>query len=332
MRPLPILVSTRTLEQHAQGIASALADVPHQLLTPEHPDALQAQVAFVSRDVTGLSTKHEILPETQHFYDLMTAAPQLRWVHVHSAGVDRQVYVDLMAQGVALTTSAGSNAEVVAQTAVAGILALGRRFPELWQAQQQQRWSPLIQRPLPTDLQGQTATIVGWGGIGQSVARILSAVGMRIQVVRSSAARTETGWQSHAYEDLSAVLPTTDWLVLACPLTDRTQRLVDAQALRHLPAGASVVNVSRGDVLDEPALIAALQSGHLGGAYLDVFAHEPLPSSSVLWSLPNVIATPHSAGFSAGNAQRVVQIFLDNLRAYAHHQPLRNLVPREGAQ
>lgn len=325
MKPLCILVSAAARAAHADAIARALDGRAHALVTPGEDAAQFAEVAFVSRDVTGLSTKHEVFPETQRFYDAMAASPCLRWVQVHSAGMDRPIYARLQQKGVLLSTSAGSNAEVVAQTAVAGLLALGRRFPELIAAQRRREWSPLIHRPLPPDIHGQTATIVGWGEIGQATGRILAAVGLRIQVVRSSNAPTPQGFASCAYEDIGGVLPGSDWLVLACPLTPRTERLIDAAALRALPAGAGVINVARGDVLDEAALIAALDSGHLGGAYLDVFAHEPLAPESPLWAMPQVLATPHSAGFSAGNAQRVVQIFLGNLRRYAQGQALEQL-------
>jgi phosphoglycerate dehydrogenase-like enzyme len=110
------------------------------------------------------------------------------------------------------------------------------------------------------------------------------------------------------------VLPRTDWLVLACPLTEQTRGLVSAAHLAALPQGAHLINVARGEVVDELALIAALQSGHLAGAYLDVFAQEPLPAASPLWAMPQVIVTPHCAGFSDGNAQRVAQMFLDQLQ------------------
>ncbi|MBF6630374.1 MAG: D-2-hydroxyacid dehydrogenase [Comamonas sp.] len=326
-QPLKVLVSVSTAQNIGASITAQAAPLKVQLLTPENARPGDAvDIAFVSRDVTGLSTKHQTLPDTQHFYNLMTQAPKLHWLHVHSAGADRQIYLDLQAHGVQVTTSAGNNAEVVAQTAVAGLLAIGRRFPELWRAQQQRMWSPLIRRALPPDLHGQTVTIVGWGGIGKSIARILQAIGLQIQVVRSSSTPTEEGFPCCAYEDIDTVLANTQWLVLACPLTPRTRYLIHGERMALLPAGAGIVNVARGDVLDEAALIALLQSEHLGGAYLDVFAHEPLSENSLLWSLPNVIATPHSAGFSAGNAQRVTQMFLDNLHAFAHEKPLRNIV------
>lgn len=325
MEPLKILLSASARERYGAAIARVLDGQAWDIVTPEDSGAAQATLSFVSRDVTGLSTKHETFPETRRFYDALLAAPRLQWVHVHSAGADRPVYLDLQNRGITITTSAGTNAEVVAQTAVAGLLALGRRFPELIAAQRNREWSPLIQRPLPPDLQGQTATIVGWGGIGQSIARILRAVGLQIQVVRSSDTPTPEGFPACAYENMAQLLPRTDWLILACPLTARTRQLVNAQALQQLPHGAGVINVARGDVIDEPALIQALESGQLQGAYLDVFSHEPLPAQSPLWGMPNVLATPHSAGFSAGNAQRVVQMFLDNLQRYAQGAPLHHV-------
>lgn len=282
--------------------------------------------AFVSRDVTGLSTKHEVLPATARFYDTMRREGGLRWVHVHSAGADRAVYVELHARGVQVTTSAGTNAAIVAQTALAGVLALARRFPDLMAAQREQRWAPLIGSGLPRDLAGQTAVVVGWGAIGQQMGAWLAMLGLHVIAVRRERVPTEGCAECVAYADLPAVLPRADWLVLACPLTERTRGLVDAQALARLPAGAHLVNVARGDVVDEPALIDALRAGRLAGAYLDVFAHEPLPPGSPLWQMPHVIATPHSAGFSDGNAARVDALFLDNLARWQAGQPLRNRV------
>ena len=129
-----------------------------------------------------------------------------------------------------------------------------------------------------------------------------------------------------SFGDWQQVLPQTDWLILACPLTPKTRQLVSSQALALLPPGAHVVNVARGEVVDEGALVAALQSGHLGGAFLDVFAHEPLPHDSPLWTLPQVMVTPHAAGHSDGNEARVGQIFVDNLRCWTEGVPLRNTV------
>lgn len=330
-QPLRILLSEQALQQYGTPIGEALGGAFVPVMVPSRQgqnDApgLDADIAFVSRDVTGLSTKHEILPATRRFYDAMLASPGLRWAHTHSAGADRAVFGELRARGVAVTTSSGANAGVVAQTALAGVLALARHFPQMLAAQRERRWAPLIGSGLPRDLAGQTATVVGWGPIGQWLGKLLQVLGLNVIVVRQSATPAGAGYETVAFDAVRGVLPRTDWLLLACPLTAQTRGLVDADALALLPAGARLVNVSRGEVVDELALIAALRAGRLAGAYLDVFAHEPLPADSPLWTLPNVIATPHSAGFSDGNAGRVAGIFLDNLRRWHAGEGLRNLV------
>lgn len=326
--PLRILVSRLARDKLAPDIARVLGTRPHALLAPDDADAARADIAFVSRDITGLSTKHQVLPATQQVYDLLRTAPALRWVHIHSAGADRPVYVDLRRRGVQVTTSSGANAPVVAQTAVLGLLALARQWPRLLAAQREHRWAPLIASGLPRDLQGQTAVIVGWGPVGQEIGRLLGALGLDLVVVRRSAgAADRPGLRTITTAQLPDVLPGTDWLVLACPLTPETRGLVDAQALARLPAHAGLVNVARGEVVDEAALVRALQQQRLGGAYLDVFATEPLAAGSPLWDLPNAIVTPHSAGFSDGNENRVARQFLDNLACWIAGRPLLNVVP-----
>ncbi|MGJ7531949.1 MULTISPECIES: D-2-hydroxyacid dehydrogenase [unclassified Variovorax] len=321
--PLRILMTPQAAAQAASGLPAALGDRTHVLVNPGD----DADVAFVSRDVTGLSTKHEVLPQTQAFHDAMRHAPSLRWVHAHSAGADRPVYGELRARGVEVTTSSGANSGVVVQTALAGVLMLARQFPQLLAAQRARTWSSLMGSGLPRDLAGQTAVVVGWGPIGQGLGALLAALGLRVVSVRGSEAPASTpAHESVSYEQLHAVLPQADWLLLACPLSDRTRGLIDGAALARMPTGARLVNVSRGEVVDEPALIDALRSGALAGAYLDVFAHEPLPADSPLWSLPNVIVTPHTAGHSDGNETRVAAIFLDNLRRWVRNQPLLNRV------
>ncbi len=278
---------------------------------------VDCDAAFVSRDVTGLSTKNAIAPATQVFYDALLGARSLQWVHAHSAGADRPVYVALRARGVLVTTSSGANAAVVAHGALAGILALARRLPLLFDAQREHRWTPLLSTGLPRDLDAQSAVIVGWGPIGQRIGALLQALGLRVAVARHSSQPAGPGIATVPYAQLPTLLPRADWLVLCCPLSDETRQLVDGAVLSRLPPSAHVVNVARGEVVDEAALIAALAGGALAGAYLDVFAREPLPPDSPLWDLPNVIVTPHSAGFSDGNEARVAKMFLDHLARWA---------------
>ena len=325
MTVLTLLVSAQVREGLAPEVAAVLATAPHRLLTLDDADARTAQVAFVTRDITGLSTKHETLPATRRFYDTLQAAPALRWVHIHSAGADRPVFRELRARGVQVTTSSGANALVVAHTALAGVLALARHLPQLWRAQQRREWASLQGSGPPRDLDGQTVVLVGWGPIGQQLGRLLQALGLKLVVVRQQDLPAAPGIVTVTFDRLRDVLPQADWLLLACPLTPRTRGLVDAQALARLPAGARIVNVARGEILDQAALVEALRCGRLGGAFLDVFEHEPLDGDSPLWDLPNVIITPHSAGLSQGNAARVRRMFLDNLRRWQAGERLHNL-------
>jgi len=321
--PLRILMSQQSVDRWAHSVSAVMGHQPYELMAFEEAVLAQrtdADVAFISREVTGASTKHEIHPALHQVYELLRQSPRLQWVHIHSAGADRQIYLDLQARGVKVLTSSGANAQVVASVALAGILALARRFPSLWAEQQARQWRPMLGERMPRDLPGQTATLVGWGPIGQKLGRLLQALGLNVVAVRQDGAAmpdpNQPSVEMVSFTDWLQVLPRTDWLVLACPLTDTTRQLVNGHALSCLPRGAHLINVARGEVVDEPALIEALQSGHLGGAFLDVFAHEPLPVSSALWAMPQVMVTPHAAGHSDGNEQRVAQMFLDNLRLW----------------
>ncbi len=324
-----LLLSARTQAALGDTLSNALQGKALQVVTLEDAaadDTLAVDAAFISRDITGLSLKHVVLEDLAACYRVLRRSPELRWVHTHSAGADRPIYSELMARGVAVTTSSGANAEVVAQTALAGLLALSRRFPQLMAAQARREWAPLIGGPLPPDLAGQTVVLVGWGPIAQRIQPVLALIGLKVVVVRRTAEPGGPGIETLPFTALQQVLPRAQWLLLACPLTDQTRGLVDAAALGALPAGAQVINVARGEVVVESALVDALRSGHLGGAFLDVFEEEPLPSASPLWSLPGVMVTPHSAGPAAGNAARTASIFVDNLRRWLHDEPLHNRV------
>jgi phosphoglycerate dehydrogenase-like enzyme len=312
------------------ALAARLQALPCQPVTLEEAAAdasVEVEAAFVSRDITGRSTKTQLEAALTATYVVLRRSPGLRWVHSHSAGADRPIYGELRARGVAVSTSSGANADVVAQTALAGVLALSRRVPALMAAQRERRWAPHIGEPtLPADLAGQTVVLVGWGPIARTLQPWLTMLGLNVLIVRHSAGAAGAGLETVRFAALGDVLPRADWLVLACPLSDETRHLVDAAALARLKRGACIVNVARGEVVDEAALVAALRSGHLGGACLDVFEREPLPADSPLWTLPDVIVMPHSAGQAAGNAARVADIFLQNLERWLHGQPLVNAV------
>ncbi len=329
--PLRILLSQQAKESLQGEVARVMGGRPYELVSIETatscaPDVADIDVAFISRDVTGLSTKHEPADSLQACYAVLRRSVTLKWIHIHSAGADRPIYVELRARGVTVTTSSGANADVVAQSALAGLLALSRRFPQLMAAQRAHAWAPLLGAREPPDLCGQTAVLVGWGPIGQRIGAFLQLLGMQLVVVRQTAIPSTDALKMVTFEALHDVLPRADWLVLACPLTDKTRGLLDARALQALPRGACMVNVARGEVVVEAELVAALKSAHLGGACLDVFQHEPLAADSPLWDMENVIVTPHSAGHSSGNALRVTAQFLENLRRWNSGDNLRNVI------
>ena len=283
-------------------------------------DAARADIAFFSSDVFPQFAKP--------FFSATRKAPALQWLHVFNAGVDHPVFATILERGVRLTTSSGTAAEPIAQTAIAGMLYLARGFAHWAAGQREHRWNPLPPDKHPPDLRGQTMLIVGLGKIGGEVARLARALGMRVIGVRRHAAAVKHVDEIHTPDQLAALLPRCDWLALACPLTAETRGLIDAAMLAQLPRGARIINISRGEVIDEPALIAELQSGRLGGAYLDVFAQEPLQADSPLWDMPNVFVSPHNASASAGNDARINAIFLDNLQRWRRNEPLVNEVTK----
>lgn len=284
------------------------------------PDAECARVeaAFFSGDV---------FPDySRQFFAAARKAPRLKWLHVFNAGVDHPIYAEMLKRGVRLTTSSGATAGPIAQTAIMGLLALARGFPRWLLAQRSRQWNP-ERKHVPRDLRGQTAVILGLGNIGAEIARLARVLGLRVIGVRRSQRRAgDPVDELHPPAALPGLLPRCDWLVVACPLTPETRGLVDARMIAALPRGARIINVARGEIVAEQALIAALRSGHLAGAYLDVFETEPLPAESPLWDLPNVLVTPHDSAAAAGNDERVLAIFLDNLGRWQRGEPLVNEV------
>ena len=327
-----ILVSPKALSD-LQKLVKNVSELDVEFLnSDEQTPGVQFDGALISRDVTSTSTKQKIIPSTQSFYDLLLQSSDLKWVQIHSAGADRQIYLDLMKRGVTISGASGVNAPIVMQNAIAGILMLARQFPRMLKAQAERRWDPLINYSLPPDLAGQTAVIVGRGPIGESITKVLKVLGVNTVSVGFNAVLKDQILAGVATPELihisqlKQVLPKAQWLVLACPLSNETRNLIDHAAINLMPDGARIINIARGEIICEADLISALQSEKLAGAYLDVFASEPLDVQSPLWSMDKVILTPHSAGHSAGNEARVLELFVENLRLFAHGQALKNQI------
>ena len=318
---ISILLSEQASRNLEPAIRNVLGACPYRLVTPAENEGARVDIAFISRDVTGASSKTRLVPSLLEFYEPLRASDRLAWVHTHSAGADRPIFTELLQRGVRVSTSSGANAPIVAQTALGAILAFARRFPLLAVSQRAHAWQPLL-LDAPRPLAGQSALIVGYGPIGRRLATLLNALELDVTIVRREAGAPNTV----AFDDMDRALPRCDWLILACPLTDNTRKLIDARRLALLPRGTHLINVARGEVVVEADVIAALQQGTLAGAYLDVFEEEPLDTRSPLWDLPNVIVSPHSAGHSSGNAAAVERIWLDNLARWTMGEPLKNEV------
>lgn len=326
-----ILLSRGTLARYGDGLAAAAraAGIEARALhLPEGGEARLSPTECASIEIAYLTRDITFSEHYRAFGEALIAAPNLKWVHFVNTGVDQHAFLqDLVDRRVRLTTSAGSNADPVAQTAICGLLMLARGLPHWWAAQGRREWAPLRGDALPRELPGQTAVIVGMGTVGTAVARFCQVLGMHVIGVRRSPRRPEDPvHEMHAPAALPELLARCDWLVLACPLTPDTRGMIHSGMLERLPRGAGLVNVARGGLVDERAVIAALRSGRLGGAYLDVFEREPLPADSPLWDLPSVIISPHNASASAGNDDRATRIFLANLVRWAQGRPLQNEV------
>lgn len=326
---MPGLLLTERLAAECESEIRTIAERSGMPLTVvpfpvESPEPLPAEVlagleaAFASPDLYYASGGG-----AWSFIDAMEASPNLRWAHLGWAGVDNPRLRALAERGVLLSNSPGAAAEPIAHTLMAGLLALARRFPYYAENQRAHRWERLPFADLPRDLSDETLVIFGLGAIGGGVAAIAQSFGLRVIGVRRSPRRDDDHVDELVHPDeLERVLGAADWLAITAPLTDATLGLFDARRLALLPPGARLLNVARGKLVDEAALIAALRSGALGGAYLDVVADEPLAPESPLWDLPNVIVTPHASWAARGNADRARQIFLRNLEAWVAGQPL----------
>ena len=261
--------------------------------------------------------------------EVVATLSRLRWVHATSAGAGEQVRkAGLPAEAlerVTITTSSGVHAVPMAEYAILGLLAIAKELPRFVEGQRARAW-PQIRRPL-RELDGQTLLLVGLGDIGRETARLGKAFGMRmVGFRRTEGPPPEHVDEVHGPQRLPQLAHRADAMVVSLPLTDQTAGLIDRATIERLPASCIFVNIGRGGVVDEPALVDALRERRIAGAVLDVFATEPLPGSSPLWTLPNVLVTPHAAALSARENERIVELFVDNLGRYLDGRPLRNVV------
>lgn len=262
--------------------------------------------------------------------DILERAPKLRWLQLTSAGVDRLLDTKVVrSPAVEVTTASGIHAVPISEFVLGSMLAFAKGFPEALRAQAEGRWNPY----LPEELEGKTVGILGFGAIGSRVAALAHALGMEVLAIRRSTGSRHKA-EGHVSEflppaELPFLLGESDYIVVAVPLTSESRHMIAEAELRLMKPAAVIVNVARGPIIDESALIKALKEGWIAGAALDVFEQEPLPADSALWTLPNVLLTPHVSGGTPRYMERAIDLFCDNLHRYLEGRSLRNAVDPE---
>jgi phosphoglycerate dehydrogenase-like enzyme len=275
------------------------------------------------------------------FDRLLARAPHLAWVHSATSGVERALTPASRERGLVVTNARGVFSRPIAEYVLMMILAVSRRLPQLLELQRERTWQPLE----GAELRDVTVGIVGLGSIGRAVGALATAFGCRVVAIRrrpdgegsgDGTAEDADGDQRTfgeamldrvgGPETLPELLGESDFIVLAAPLTPETEEMINAETLGMVKPGAWLINVARGRLIDERALLRALRDGSLGGAVLDTFRDEPLPPMSSFYDLPNVIVTPHTAWSSGRVLDRSIELFCDNLRLFAKGEPLLNVV------
>ncbi|MGN6809397.1 MAG: D-2-hydroxyacid dehydrogenase [Thermomicrobiales bacterium] len=255
------------------------------------------------------------------------AGPRLRWVHSNGAGIETMAAIpELVASDVTVTNTRGGHAPAIAEHMFGLLLALTRRLPDHLEDQREHRWPARGRLATMRELTGATMVVVGMGNIGRAIAKRAVAFEMRVLGVDIKPGPAPDGVEAiWPLDRLDEALRQAEVLVIATPQTAETRGMIDARRIRLLPQDAYLVVVSRGRIVDEPALIAALQSGKLAGAGLDVTATEPLPADNPLWDAPNLLITPHCSAASRQTSERVWDITTENIRRFVAGEPLTNV-------
>lgn len=253
-------------------------------------------------------------PEGDLLREVFPLAHKVQWVHTTSAGVEKILFPELIASSVPLTNGRGVFKDALAEFALGAILFFAKDFRRLVRDQQAQHWEHFDVEWV----RGKTLGVIGYGEIGRETARLAEAIGMKILAKRRS-----------GQEKLHDILAASDYVVVSTPLTDETRGMIGDAELRAMKRTAVIINIGRGPVIVEQALIAALTENRIRGAALDVFDEEPLPKNHAFYQLDNVLLSPHSADHTAGWAESAVQVFVDNFERFRKGEPLLNIVDKK---
>jgi phosphoglycerate dehydrogenase-like enzyme len=290
----------------------------------ESEDEARERLAPILRE-TEVLLSNPIVPD-----DIVERAPALTWLQLTSAGVDRLLNSPVVQSRVTVTTASGIHAVPISEYVIGAMLAFAKGLPRAFRAQQERVWRPFW----PDELEAKTVGVLGVGAIGARVVELSKALAMRVLAMRRSVDRRMTGEgaRNPAVDEmlppsgLNYLLGESDYVVVALPLTPESRGLIGEEELRAMKPNAVIVNIGRGAIIDEQALVRALKEGWIAGAALDVFQQEPLSGESELWGLDNVIVTPHVSGGTPRYMERAMALFCDNLRRYLADEPLRNVV------
>lgn len=252
-------------------------------------------------------------------------SPNLRWIHKMSTGVDRMLYPELLASSVVLTNSAGAHAIPIAEHVIGAMLAIVKEFPKAFRRQQQHSWV----KEHTGELYGKTLGIVGMGHVAEEIARLAKAMSMKTIATRRRPIPTNAVDELLPQDRLDEMLGRSDFVVITLPLTPGTRGMFGPAEFRAMKPAAYLINIARGQIVREASMVVALQTGQIAGAALDVASVEPLPADSPLWSMGNVIITPHTSGHSYRVSERAVDLFCDNLVRFWNGEELVNRVDKE---
>jgi phosphoglycerate dehydrogenase-like enzyme len=321
--PMKICIGALTIDQCREAVTDALRG--EELIRLENDGTLvgaepdEVEVFFRSPELNVVARHSSGIREA---LAALMGGRSLRWVQSGSAGVESRDFHALLMRGIRLTNAAGIHAEPIAQYVLMQMLNRIKRTRAHFELQAEHRWESIG----GGELTGLTVGIVGFGGIGRAVARLAKAFSMR--VVASKRTRVDDPTLDRLYppSQLGALLAESDFVVLAAPQNEQTRGMIDTAALERMKPKALLINVARGGLVDEEALVDALRRKRIGGAVLDVTFTEPLPETSPLWDLPNCVITPHDSGFSPLSLERALDLFLDNLDRFQKGEPLRNEV------
>ena len=242
-----------------------------------------------------------------------------RWIHAGGAGID---HLRPWPDTIKVTNSSGIHGDIMAEYILAAIIGFNHNWRLFEQQQIKKHWQKYESKTIAQ----QTLVIVGLGSIGMHAAKLAMSVGMKIIGVRSKSGSSEEAMRVVGKDQLNWAMAQADHVAICLPLTEETQGMIDGSVLAHLKPGAHFINVARGGIVDEAALLEFLSAEQIAGATLDVFAKEPLPQDSPFWTIPNVRLTPHSSSDIVGWQQRVIDLFQDNLERWLRYEPLRNVV------